>query len=71
MKNKYLNNIEYMKCKKCIKQRIKTESGICLICDPKLIQGLEVESSWYRYKQGIEVISKTGRKDDNMWMAKK
>lgn len=70
MKNKYLNNLEYMKCKRCSKQRIKTKSGVCLICEPKTIHGIEKESPWYRYKQGIEVISKTG-KDDNIWMSRK
>lgn len=67
---KKLDTIKFMKCKRCSKQSIETELGICLICEPRVVQGIEKEASWYRYQQGTEIESKTGRTDENIWMRK-
>lgn len=65
---KRFDEIEMMKCERCGKQRIKTKSGICLICEPNHIHGEEVNESDYLSRAGTEIKSKSGTIDENRWM---
>jgi hypothetical protein len=57
--------LKYMKCKECLKKRLKTESGICLLCKPK-VHGIEVRSYSNSNTRGIVLKSKSGTIYDNI-----
>ena len=65
--------IQFMKCKSCLKQKVETLSGICLICKPNIIHGREVveqRSDIRTIGHGTIIMSKTGKTDENKWMSK-
>ena len=63
--------LKYMKCSKCGKKRIVTDSGICLSCKPNVILGIKVKENMVKKKGGTEVKSKSGNIDENKWMSRK
>ena len=67
---KGITNLKKMHCKKCGKERIDTETGICVICAPKVIHGREIECKETGNPRGTEVKSFTGKIDENVWMTK-
>ncbi len=69
--NERLEKIKYMKCSKCAKRKIHTKSGICVICAPLVLHGLDVkETSGNKNMKGNVIKAKVGLKDNN-WMSKR
>jgi len=59
-----------MICSSCGQDREFLENGICLICKRANKQGIEVEHTTIILEKGIEIPSKTGQIDENIWMRK-
>jgi len=64
-----------MICPKCLKDREYFREGKCICCykaeeDARKENGNWVEETHLFSKGGVEIPSKTGHIDDNLWMRK-
>ena len=57
-----------MICRICSKDRIDTNIGVCVICKPEVIMGIEKKISSNHSKFGVEVKTKYN-KQENGWMS--
>ena len=57
-----------MICITCSKERLNTNNGICVICEPKVIFGHEKEITNNYTKNGVEIKIKYN-KQEHVWMS--
>ena len=68
---KGIAKVEKMICSECGKDRLKTDSGICLICNPRIVQGTEVKQEVNTNMYGTEIKSRTGTIKENAELSRK